>query len=141
MLKQLIRNYGTIGCLASSTLFVFGCSSGELQPLEGRVLLKEGTFPFSGDTIELRSETDSSSHAFGEIKSDGTFTIESLQAGNVVHGASPGAYAARIVISDDDYDHKKLAVKSIHKKYLQFETSGWRVQVPTKGLTLEISKP
>jgi hypothetical protein len=92
------------------------------------------------DTIELRSQADSKQLAFGEIKADGKFKIDSLVNGSVVHGAAPGVYSARIVISDDDYEHKKLSAKSIPKKYFQFETSGLSVTIPSTGVTLQISK-
>ena len=130
------------GCLiALLTMSLLGCSPQGLQSLEGKVELQGGeSFAFAGDSVELRSATDASLHAFGEIKPDGTFKIDTLDNGNIVTGAKPGHYEARIVISDDDYEHKKLASKSINKKFLNFETSGLKVTVPSSGLTLKISK-
>ena len=117
-----------------------GCSPQGLQSLDGKVLYQGGEFVFAGDTLELRSSADASLHAFGEIKPDGTFKVDTLENGKVVTGAKPGKYEARIVISDDDYEHKKLAVKSINKKFLSFESSGLSVTVPSSAVTLTISK-
>ena len=127
-------------CLVSLG-FLEGCSQKGLQSLEGQVVFKDGgAFEFAGDSIELRSQSDSSLSAFGEIKPDGKFKIDSLTEGKLVPGTKAGVYSARIVISDDDYEHKKLAAKAINKKYLSFETSGLSVTVPASGLTLTISK-
>lgn len=117
-----------------------GCSPQGLQSLEGKVLYQGGEFVFAGDTLELRSSADASLHAFGELKPDGTFKVDTLENGKVVTGAKPGKYDARIVISDDDYEHKKLAAKSINKKFLSFESSGLSVTVPSSAVTLTISK-
>lgn len=117
-----------------------GCSPQGLQSLEGKVSYQGGGFVFAGDTIELRSAANTSLRAFGEIKPDGTFKVDTLENGKVVTGAKPGTYEARIVISDDDYEHKKLAAKSINKKYLRFEASGLSVTVPSSAVTLTISK-
>lgn len=120
---------------------IAGCNQKGLQSLDGKVVYQGGeSFSFVGDTIELRSSADASVHAFGEIKPDGTFKIDTLDDGDFASGAKPGSYEARIVISDDDYEHKKLAAKSINKKYLSFETSGLSVTVPSSGATLTISR-
>jgi hypothetical protein len=127
--------------LAFSVVFIAGCSQQGLQSLEGQLVHQDGgAFEFAGDTIELRSQSDPTQHAFGEIKPDGKFKIDSLDEGKILQGAKPGEYVARIVIADDDYEHKKVAAKSINKKFLNFETSGLSVKVPTSGLTLSISK-
>lgn len=127
--------------MTCSIVLLAGCSPQGLQSLEGQLVFQDGgSFEFSGDTIELRSQADSKKLAFGEIKPDGKFKIDSLVNGSVVQGTAPGVYSARIVISDDDYEHKKLAAKSINKKYLRFETSGLNVTVPSTGVTLQISK-
>ena len=127
--------------MTCSLVLLAGCGPQGLQPLEGQLVFQDGiSFEFSGDTIELRSQADSKQLAFGEIKADGKFKIDSLVNSSVVQGTTPGVYSARIVISDDDYEHKKLAAKSIPKKYFQFETSGLSVTVPSTGITLQISK-
>lgn len=127
--------------MTCSFVLLAGCSPQGLQSLEGQLVLQDGrSFEFSGDTIELRSQADSKQLAFGEIKADGKFKIDSLVNSSVVQGAAPCVYSARIVISDDDYEHKKLAAKSINKKYFSFETSGLSVTVPSTGVTLQISK-
>lgn len=76
----------------------------------------------------------------GRYQSGSTIEERSLDEGKILQGAKPGEYVARIVIADGDYEHKKVAAKSINKKFLNFETSGLSVKVPTSGLTLSISK-
>jgi hypothetical protein len=124
-----------------SAVLLAGCGPQGLQSLEGQLVFQDGgSFEFSGDTIELRSQADSKQLAFGEIKPDGQFKVDSLVNGAIVQGTTPGVYFARILISDDDYEHKKLASKSINKKYLSFKTSGLSVTAPSTGVTLQISK-
>ncbi len=56
-----------------------GCSSSDLAPLQGRVILSEDSnFAFQGDVIELKLQSDPAQLAYGEIQPDGSFTVESL---------------------------------------------------------------
>ncbi len=96
-------------------------------------------FVFAGDVLELRLQSDPNVHAFAEIQPDGAFEIDSLVEGEIARGAKPGTYEARIVVSDDDAQHKVQASKAIPKKYLSFETSGLKVEVPSANVKLEIS--
>lgn len=128
--------------LAMLTLCVqAGCGPADLKSLSGKVVLPaEETFQFAGEVVELRSQSGSNETAFGEILADGTFAVESLVDGKIVKGVKPGNYQARIVISDDDYEHKKIAGKSIPKKYLSFDSSGLSVQVPSSAVTFELKR-
>jgi hypothetical protein len=49
----------------------------------------------------------------------------------VLPGAAEGTYKARVVPGDDDIAGKRLAAKSLHPRYFQFDKSGLVVQVPT----------
>ncbi|XZE46891.1 hypothetical protein SH467x_002188 [Pirellulaceae bacterium SH467] len=104
------------------------------------VIEPESDFHFSGDTLEIRSKDRPAEVAYGEIKSDGTFRIESLRDGAIVQGTSAGEYEARIVVSDDDSQHKAAAHKAIPKKYLQFASSGLKVAAPNTQVTITISR-
>jgi hypothetical protein len=122
-------------------LSLFGCSESNLQPLAGKIkYVGDSGFAFSGDVVELRSQSDPTSNAYGEIQPDGSFEVDSLEKGKIVKGAKPGKYAVRLVIADDDYDHKKLASKAINKKYFSFDTSGLEVDVPATNVNFSITR-
>ena len=127
--------------LLAGLIFCVGCGVSDLESVAGKVVMQgQNSFAFAGDVLELRSQADPTAHAFAEIKADGSFEIDSLHGGEITHGVKPGEYDARIVISDDDAQHKQQAIKSINKKYLNFDTSGLKVVVPSPQITLEISK-
>lgn len=126
----------TVGILS---VCVLGCGRKSEAPLEGVVVIEtESDFHFSGDTLEIRSKDRPAKVAYGEIKADGTFRIESLRDGAIVQGTSAGEYEARIVVSDDDSRHKSAALKAIPKKYMQFASSGLKVTAPNKQVTITI---
>lgn len=53
-----------------------------------------------------------------------------MQGGAAPAGAAGGNYQARLLLADDDFTGKQLAVKAIHPRFLQFDKSGLAVQVP-----------
>lgn len=117
-----------------------GCGSSELYTLEGNVAFQDASdFRFSGDVLELRLKGNPLQRAFAQIEPDGAFRIETLEDGKVASGAKPGVYEARIVISDDDPQHVKLASKAIHRKFTRFETSGLTIEVPSPHVVLRIA--
>ncbi len=125
-------------------LFVFsiclGCAPGNQLPARGRIALStDSGFTFAGDTIELRDRDQPTRLAFGQIQPDGSFVVESLIDGKIVSGAPAGKYQARLVISDDDYEHKQRAKKAIPKKFFSFDTSDLLVEVPASDIQLKLS--
>jgi hypothetical protein len=84
----------------------------------------------AGSTVEAALEGDPTVRAAGTIEPDGTFALETLQAGVIRKGAVPGTYKVRVILSDDDPAARKKAAKAVHPKALQFETSGLTFQVP-----------
>ena len=131
---------GSKWLLACLAVFA-GCGSSAQPTAVGRVVLQQaGAFNFAGDTLELRSKTDPNKLAFGQIQPDGSFKIESLVDGQVTSGAPAGTYQARLVIADDDYEHKAQASKAIPKKFFSFDTSNLLVEVPNRDIQLTISK-
>jgi len=112
-----------------------------LGTASGKIVLAEGSaFVFAGDSLEIRHESTARPLAFGQIRPDGSFEIESLVDGVVRKGAAPGTYRARIVVSDDDYEHRALALKSIQKKYLSFDTSYLKLHIPSRNVVLQLRK-
>lgn len=85
-----------------------GCGAESRATLGGVVVHEPNSkFRFSGDTLEIRS-----TKTLSEVV-DGTLGIESHRNGVIVQGTSAGEYAARIVLSDDDSQHKAAALKVI----------------------------
>lgn len=135
-----MNKYLSLSLLVALILFV-GCGDASHESITGKVVFQgQENFAFAGDVLELRSQSDPNSHAFAELNADGSFEVDSLHDGKITRGAKPGEYDARIVIADDDAEHKQKANKAINKRYLSFETSGLKVIVPSSQVTLEISK-
>lgn len=114
-------------------LLVSGCADlgPRLYPVSGKVQVSgQDIAVLEGSAIEVVSELDSNSRAAGTINADGSFILETLQMGRMQKGAREGDFKARIVISDDDKAKLRLANKAVQKKYLDFESSGWKIKVP-----------
>ena len=119
----------------TASLFVVsaGCSKAgpKTYPLKGRIDVTAGDLQaLAGHTVELALASNPEVRASGQIQDDGSFVLETLHGGQVLPGAAEGTYKARIVLADDDLAGKKLAAKSLHPRYFQFEKSGLAVQVP-----------
>jgi hypothetical protein len=94
----------------------------------------------AGSTVEAALESDPTVRAAGTIEPDGTFRLETLQAGEVRKGAVAGTYKVRLILTDDDPAARKRAAKAVHPRALKFETSGLALQVPAAGdVTLELA--
>ncbi len=141
MRRDSMQSLTAIAVLGIFTASVTGCGGKAESPIEGVVVIESASdFQFSGDTLEVRSVERPAEVAYGEIKSDGTFRIESLRDGAIVEGTSAGEYEARIVVSDDDSKHKSAALKAIPKKYLQFASSGLKVTAPNTQVIIKLSR-
>ncbi len=128
-------------CSIALLQLVAGCGPSNQAPAGGKIVLPATTaFSLAGDTLELRSQSNPTQLAFGQIQADGSFKVESLVDGKVVSGAPVGKYQARLVISDDDYAHKSQAAKAIPKKFLNFDTSAIVVEVPNPSIEVNITK-
>ena len=131
--------------LAILVLTTIGCGGSSLAPIQGSIELGSDIgggvhFQFNGDTLEIRSKEDPREIAFASISPDGTFSIESLKGGQILRGANPGDYEARIIIADDDSAHRSAGLKAIPKKYLRFETSGLNLSAPSNDVKLTITR-
>lgn len=117
-------------------LLVSGCTDlgPRLYPVSGKVQISgQDIGVLEGSAIEIMSNTDNNIRAAGTINADGSFILETLQMGRMQKGAREGDFKARIVISDDDKAKLRLANKAVQKKYLDFESSGWKVKVPVSS--------
>lgn len=126
----------------SILIFLFGllgCTGERLPTLTGKVEVKaHPDLKFLSDTLEFQSVEDPNFFAYGQLTDDGTFKVETLIDGKITQGLPRGKYRARLVISDDDIDHKRSLQAKIEKRYLSFETSGWEVEVPGKDILLTV---
>ncbi len=119
-----------------------GASGPPTHRLQGTVQLAEGNVSdLAGHTLEAVLESDSTIRAYGEIRDDGSFELESLLAGEIRPGALAGKYAVRVVLGDDDPDSRRRAVQAVNKRFLNVETSGLSLSVPASGeVTLPLSR-
>ncbi len=119
-----------------------GSSGPAIHTVQGKLELAGGEIAsLAGHSLEAASQSDPKIRAYGAIRDDGSFSLETLQAGAVRKGAFEGKYQARIVLSDDDPQSRARAAKAIHARYLQFDTSGLTFQVPAKeAVVLRVSR-
>lgn len=111
-----------------------GQSGPKTHPVAGRIELPGGdASALVGSTVEVALASDPTVRGFGEIQPDGTFKLQSLQAGELRPGVLEGKYAARIIPNDEDAATRKKAAKAVAPRFLKFETSGLAVQVPPAG--------
>ena len=124
---------------AASLLAMFalaGCGPGgpKTHPVSGRVTVPDGDVAaLAGSTVEAALDSDPTVRAAGTIEADGSFKLETLQAGVVRKGAISGTYKVRVVLADDDPATRKKAARAVSPKALKFETSGLTLQVPPPG--------
>jgi hypothetical protein len=116
-------------------LVLVGCDRGpKLHTVQGKLQLEGAEVAdLSGSTIEAVSTNDPNVRASGEIKADGSFTLETLQGGTIRKGALEGEYKVRFILTDDDPATKRKAAKALAKRYLKTETANLTLQVPVKG--------
>jgi predicted small lipoprotein YifL len=110
-----------------------GCGSGgpKTYPVRGRVAIPNGDVAvLAGSTVEAALDADPTVRAAGTIEPDGSFRLETLQAGVIKTGAVAGTYKVRVILTDDDPAMRKQAAKALHPKALKFESSGLTLQVP-----------
>ncbi len=113
-----------------------GCGPGgpRTYPVNGTVELAGGEVSaLAGHHIEAVLDGDPAVRAAGVIAPDGSFVLETLDAGLVLQGAREGRYKARLLPAEEDADGRKLRKPPVAAKYLRFETSGLSFEVPAKG--------
>lgn len=119
-----------------------GAANSPVVPVTGQLTLSGGdAAPLSGHMIEVTKADDNLVRSYGEIKPDGNFELESLIEGKILKGVQPGKYHARIVLGDDDPQHRQLARAAIHPRYLKFNSSGLSFDAPATGpVQLQVSR-
>jgi hypothetical protein len=136
--------YARVAFALAVSLGIAGCggSGPEFHPVIGSVQLTDGeTAVLAGHGIEAMLESDNQVRAYGTIAADGQFFLETLHEGSVRRGALAGKYQARMVLSDDDIETRRLAAAALPKKAFQFDSSGLAFEVPSASpIQLRISK-
>lgn len=123
-----------------------GCSGAGIKthPIRGKLELKDGDVKLlTGSFVECMLENDPLVRASGKITPDGSFTLETVHEGQVLKGVREGAYKARIVLADEDDEGvpKNRGKNPVHKRFLDFQTSGLSITVPARGnITISVSK-
>src|SRR5690349_7462808 len=115
-----IINLLAIAITTSLVVVSAGCTQAgpKTHPVKGRIDATAGDLQaLAGHTVELALESNPAVRASGQIQGDGSFTVETLHGGQLLPGATEGAYKARIVLADDDIAGKKLAAKALHPRY------------------------
>lgn len=122
--------------LVSGVLAISGCGRGgrKLHSTKGRVSLHGADVKLlSGSFVEFALVTDPTVRSSGIIQPDGTFKLETLENGSTRAGIAEGKYRVRIVVADGD-PHKREAVENaVAARYLDFNSSGIVVEVPTSS--------
>jgi hypothetical protein len=116
----------------------YGCAAGgpKTYPVRGKVELAGGNVAdLAGASVEAALDSDPTVRASGVIKEDGSFSLETLDAGVIRKGARAGTYKARIILgdADDDRQARKRQREALNSKYVKFDTSDLSFQVPTNG--------
>ena len=116
-------------------LLLAGCERGpKLHSVQGKIQLEGAEIAdLGGSTIEAVSTNDPSVRASGEIKPDGSFTLETLHGGAIRKGAPEGEYRVRVILADDDPAARRRAAKALGRRYLKTETADLSLRVPIKG--------
>jgi hypothetical protein len=131
--------------ITALTLFwLVGCGGPSIKthPVSGKVEIKDGDAAvLTGSTIELKHQSDESLRPYGNFDSAGNFTVKTVHQGEVLEGAPEGQYSARIVLADEsDEGVPKRKGEVIHRRFLNFETSGLSVTVPSDQVTVTLSR-
>jgi len=121
-----------------------GCSSGGIKtyPVRGKVEVKDGDIALlTGSHVAFKHETDEMLRPSGKIASGGSFTVETLHQGKILHGAPAGKYTARIILGDEsDEGVPKRKGNPVHRRFFDFATSGLSITVPSGDVTISLSQ-
>jgi hypothetical protein len=133
-----------LALLVTTTLFLIsvGCAkpAAKTHFVRGQFEVPGGDIELlAGHIVEVALIADPRVRAAGQIREDGTFALSALHEGAPLAGAKEGAYQARIVLSDDDPGRRNIAAKALPQRYLQFESSGLTLNVPSAEIvTLKV---
>lgn len=120
----------------ASVLIAAGCGRGgpEMHPVRGDVTLTGGDAGgLAGHHVEVVSESDPAVRASGVITAGGKFELETLHAGEIHKGVPAGRYRVRVLRGEEGDDGKRLPNPPVATRYLKFESSGLRLDVPAEA--------
>jgi hypothetical protein len=83
------------------------------------------------------AEPDNFLRPDGAINADGMFSLQTLIEGELVNGAPEGKYKVRIGLADEsDEGIPKRPPNLVHRRFLDFTTSGLTLTVPSENYTV-----
>jgi hypothetical protein len=115
---------------------ILGCGqiAPKTYPVQGKVEFPGGDLrKLAGAHIQVTVASDRRIAATGEIREDGTFSLETIHDGKPVSGAREGEYQVRLVLSDEDKVCKSRNGLRLATRYTQYTESGLSIKVPTTG--------
>lgn len=144
MTGRLLFLAPAIAAFSLLLLSLVGCQRDQpkTRPVSGAVELATGDVALlKGSNVELVQESDSTVRASGVIGDGGRFQIKTFHNGSFLGGALEGNYKARIILADEsDEGIPKRPPNLVPRRYLDFETSGLKLSVPSGDYNLKLSK-
>lgn len=135
--ELLLVVVGIVMCLT-------GCGGSKIKthPVAGKVAIADGSPEMiAGCIVEFMQVADPLVRSSGRIDASGAFRMETLFQGEILSGVPEGEYKARIIISDEDEDgNPRRGPLSVHKRFQDFESSGWSVVIPGGEASFQASK-
>jgi len=132
--------------LTSVAILGIGCGKAGIKthPVGGKVEVKDGNVAMlAGSTVQLVQDADETIRPYGNIDASGNFTVKTTYKGEVLQGAPEGKYKARIMLgdeSDEGVPSRKGKGNVIHPRFLEFNTSGLSITVPSGDYTITLAK-
>src|SRR4051812_2514305 len=93
-----------VALVGLASWFVVGCgpSGPKTYTVQGKVNLAGGEVQkLAGNHVEAALASDPTVRVSGEIRDDGSFSLETLRSGAVLKGAPEGRYQVRVVLADE----------------------------------------
>ena len=112
-------------CLVLTVLM--GCDAGRtpVYPVEGRVMISDGT-PLRGGIILFEAPDAQQTNARGYIGDDGAYRMTTFEPND---GAMAGKHKVMFSPAVSGANPRKKYEDTIHEQYLDFDTSGFTVDV------------
>jgi hypothetical protein len=122
MAKTCLR----LAALAGALTLAAGCGGKtempQTYPVTGTVAFADGE-PIKGGAVEFKSATDPALRISGQIKEDGTFTLQTLKDKTKVEGAPEGSYTVTFLPPKTE-DGRLLMPPADLRQTLQVEPKG-----------------
>ncbi len=120
------------GLIASFLFFVVGCTSSAglppTYPAGGSVAYKDGS-PMKGGTVQFSTSSDPLLRVVGQVREDGTFTLNTIKDRARAAGAPEGEYQV-IVQPPLIGEHKGVVPLTLPKPYrVEAKDNQFRIQL------------